>query len=168
MSKVAAGILATILSIGSALAQSQADAERVRKLRPADEAAIMLNEWVRNSSKEAKAAPNDIAREPIEKKWEQRYCDATNKLKTFKEWTGLVWTIKSTGYFEVKLDADDLTRVYELDLKPGTPIFNVISTLREKQAIKMSGTFVQPVNHCASSMVFSAEFRVNFTKIEPL
>jgi len=136
--------------------------DTVAQARPPDEAALMV--FYDKARKEYSAAPNSIIQDQVMQRWDKAFCAAVNKVTTFADWTGRVRRINFNGYFEV--DLGGYIRVYDLGIKPSSRQFQIISTLKEGQPIKISGSFTHGGEGC--DVFVNREFEVRLTNIAPL
>jgi len=141
--------------------------------RPKDEEAFIS---IPEKAADAEEHPlNDIVEREISDRWNKIYCNAANKIDHFENWTGRISAIHDTGYFEV--DLGGMTKVQD-ELKPGTPLFNVISSLKEGQGVMVSGLFNRDRENpneqeagCSPEVVsanFPQQYSVILNQIEPL
>lgn len=134
----------------------------VAQARPPDEAALMV--FLDKAQTEYRAAPNNIIQEQVMERWDKAFCDAVNKVTTFTDWTGRVNQINFNGYFEV--DLGGYIKVQDIGIEPSTRLFKIISTLKEGQPIKISGSFTHGGEGC--DVFVNREFEVRLTNIAPL
>jgi hypothetical protein len=134
----------------------------VEQARPPDEAALMV--FYEKASKEYSAAPNSIIQEQVMQRWDKAFCTAVNKVTTFANWTGHVNKINFNGYFEV--DLGGYIHVYDLGIKPSSRQFQIISTLKEGQPIRISGSFTHGGEGC--DVFVNRSFEVRLTDVAPL
>jgi hypothetical protein len=131
--------------------------------QPPDQASLnMWGKWYAERS----AAPNEIVRSKIDDKWTKSYCDARHKITKFENWTGKVSTINWNGYFEVNLGS--YQKMYDITIKPGSKLFDTISTLREGQPVKISGSVIPDPNPAGCNIMTTSDMDVIMTKISPL
>lgn len=97
-------------------------------------------------------------------RWDKAFCAAVDKVTTFTNWTGHVNQINFNGYFEV--DLGGYIHVYDLGIQPSSRQFQIISTLKEGQPIKMSGSFTHGGEDC--DLFVDRGFEVRLTNIAPL
>ena len=134
--------------------------EMLARLRPADQATLLVYS---QAFKENGAAPNAIMRERVVAQWNKTYCDAVSRIKEFSNWTGKVSTIRENGYVEVNIG--DYTWVVDINIKPGSPLFEILAGLRYDQPVMVSGRFEK--NFC-SSVWMDRHISVRLTGIRPL
>jgi hypothetical protein len=163
-------ILATLVVLSPLAAHGQKKSIALEH-RPADQRALLA--LFNDGDKEIKAAQNEILKSRAEKAWETKWCAATKKLKKFDGWTGTIHDIRWNGYFSVEISSmpDDrgILKLYDLDIKEGTAMFEVISKLKEGMSGTTSGYFIEPEVFCFDGAHLSVQdFHVRFSKVAPL
>ena len=143
----------------------------IMEQRPADQKALFL--IFNNGRKEIKSAQNEIAETKAEDAWEKKWCATTKKLRSFDGWTGTISELRWNGYFSVEISfypKDDGTlNLYDLDIKEGTDMFEVISKLKKGMHVKVSGYFVEPETGCFDgARLRLQDIHVNITKVSPI
>ncbi len=156
---VASALAATCVAVETAADPLD---DLVAHARPPDEAALMV--FYDKARNEYGAAPNDIIKEQVMQRWDNAFCAAVNRVTTFADWTGRVRRINFNGYFEV--DLGGYIKVYDLGIKPSSRQFQIISTLKEGQPVKISGSFTHGGEGC--DVFINREFEVRLTGIAPL
>ena len=136
--------------------------------RPADQKALFS--LFNNGRKEIKAAQNEIAETKAEDAWEKKWCSVTKKLRNFDDWTGTISELRWNGYFSIEISfypKDDGTlKLYDLDIKEGTDMFEVISKLKKEMHVKVSGYFIEPEIGCFDgARLRLQELHVHLTRV---
>jgi hypothetical protein len=134
----------------------------VAQTRPPDEAGLMV--FYPKARDEYRSAPNSIIQDQVMERWNNAFCSTVNKVMNFADWTGRVNKINFNGYFEV--DLGGYIKVQDIGIEPSTRLFKIISTLKEDQPIKISGSFVHGGEAC--DVFVNREFEVRLTNIAPL
>lgn len=139
--------------------------------QPVDEAAFIAAKVAVASAYDQ--APNDIVKGQIYDRWRNTGSCAALKSAKFADWTGTVSSILSGGGFIV--DLGDGVQI-ESDVDQSSPVFKVISGLREGNSVKVSGAFVSDDPKCAAqviappwgdSAVKNPDFKVTFSEVAP-
>jgi len=154
-------VLAGITPLDELRAQSAGAIDPVVQARPADEAALMMED---KATAEVRAAPNDIVRSQVHERWDKTFCAAIDNVKNFTNWTGRVHDINFNGYFEVNIGQYII--LYDLDITSSTPLFKILSGLHNDQPIIISGYFIHDAESCA--IFVDRTFKVHLTSIAPL
>jgi hypothetical protein len=140
--------------------------------QPADEAAFIAAKT--QIASDYDQAPNDIVKGQIYDRWRNGGSCAALKSPKFADWTGTVKSILSDGGFIVEM-GDGVS--VEADVDQSSPVFKVISGLREGDSVKISGAFVSDDSKCAAqviappwgdSAVKSPDFKVTFSEVAAL
>ena len=138
---------------------------------PADEAALIAAKTSVASAYDD--APNDIVKGQIYDDWRRTGSCAALKSPDFVDWIATVKSIQSGGGFIVEIGGGV---ELESTLGPSTPLFKVISGLREGDTVKISGQFVSDDPKCAiqviappwgDSAIKNPDFNVSFSEITP-
>lgn len=166
-----------ILSLIAALSLSSCDDSNSNKAsnapdQPADEAAFIAAKV--QVASDYDQAPNEIVKGQIYDRWRNSGSCAALKSPEFADWTGTVKSTLSGGGFIV--DLGEGVEI-ESDVDQSSPVFKVISGMREGDSVKVSGTFVSDDPKCAAqviavpwgdSAVKNPDFKVTFSNVTPL
>jgi hypothetical protein len=118
-------------------------------------------------------APNDVVKGQIYDRWRAAGSCVALRSPKFADWTGTVNSILSGGGFIVDIGEGVLL---EGDVDQSSPVFKVISGLRDGDSVKISGTFTSDDPKCAAqviappwgdSAVKSPDFKVTFSQVAP-
>jgi hypothetical protein len=169
--------ISAVAAIIAALSLASCDDSNSKKAsnapdQPPDEAAFIAAKV--QVASDYDQAPNDIVKGQIYDRWRNGGSCVALKSPKFSDWTGTVKSVLSDGGFIVDIGEDVSV---ESDVDQSSPVFKVISGLREGDSVKISGTFVSDDPKCAAqviappwgdSAVKSPDFKVTLSDVTPL
>jgi len=113
--------------------------------RPPDQAALLgISDQAEH---EVIGAPNSYRANQLEDKWAENWCAALRSLHEFKGWTGTIWRVE-----QGRLEVDVGGGIHIIaDVDKSSPMFrDVIASLKERQVVKVTGTFEQASITCGA------------------
>lgn len=124
------------LNWGSTTSPSTTNTEPTGPTQPAAETAFLASKRAFESRFDN--APNDMVKHQIAGEWKNGGTCSALKTATFTNWIGTIVKIVYNGDLYVDL-GDDVT--LGASIKTSSPLFQVVSTLKEGDAVEVSGVF---------------------------